>query len=64
MLKYTNQFGILLQTNLVSECQKEATPGSIIPLLRFLFLLKKIFFLSFVFLGPHLWHMELPKLGV
>ena len=21
-------------------------------------------FLSFVFLGPHLWHMEIPRLGV
>ena len=24
----------------------------------------KKFFLSFVFLGPHLWHMEVPRLGV
>ena len=23
-----------------------------------------IFFWSFVFLGPHLWHMEIPRLGV
>ena len=23
-----------------------------------------IFYLFFVFLGPHLWHMEVPKLGV
>ena len=22
------------------------------------------FFLSFFFLGPHLWHMEIPRLGV
>ena len=23
-----------------------------------------IFYLFFVFLGPHLWHMEVPRLGV
>ena len=22
------------------------------------------FFFSFFFLGPHLWHMEVPKLGI
>ena len=26
--------------------------------------LKKVFFLSFIFLGPHLRHMEVPRLGV
>ena len=25
--------------------------------------LKKLFFLFLVFLGPHLWHMEVPRLG-
>jgi len=24
----------------------------------------KFFYLSFVFLGPHPWHMEVPRLGV
>ena len=29
-----------------------------------LLLFCKLFFFFFFFLGPHLWHMEVPKLGV
>ena len=31
---------------------------------HFFFFFLFSFFLSFVFLGPHLWHMEVPRLGV
>ena len=49
------------------ENHKISQPGDLrdhLPFCFCLFVLGLVGFFFFVFLGPHLWHMEVPRLGV